>query len=234
MRPLYKNDIVRLAKDIKDIKDWSVYFLLYNNEVIYVGFSQTPYSRISTHVMNFNIDKYHILNFATREEAFKAERYYIETFKPIHNTAFNKDSVSREERIEMNTKFHETRQNMKVRRSRKTIQKLISDAEKEKLNTNAKSIKEGQKKEHIEQKLKEESNAKITAIEQEKRKADVFETSEKINIPINTYVKKNGVYYFNINSTILSVKIGTELIRFEGKTYCHPKKVFGKISELLS
>jgi hypothetical protein len=237
MRQLYKNDILRLAKDIKDVKSFSVYFLIYKDEVVYVGCSEIPYNRISTHIRNFNVDRYHILYFATKDEAFKTERYYIESFNPIQNGSYNDKRISKEEKMEINIEFHKIREQRKAKHIAKWAeteeQKAFKKSEKERRQKEAIEKKEAQKKAHKEQKIKEAAEAKIAIAERDKRQTEVFEVSKKVNIPTNTYVKKEDIYYFNIDNTIVSVKLGTESIMFQGKIYRHPQKVFGKISELL-
>ena len=102
MRLLFKNDIVRLAKDIKDVKMWSVYFLLHKEQIVYVGYSETPYVRICTHIKKFNVDQYHILNFATKDEAIEMEKTYIRSFKPLHNISENDQAILERKQLKEN------------------------------------------------------------------------------------------------------------------------------------
>jgi hypothetical protein len=89
MRPLYKNDIIRISKPITEIKQYSVYFLIHENDIIYVGYSIKPYNRISAHLADKKFDRYHILNFETQEDALATEQLYIKNFKPIYNINHN-------------------------------------------------------------------------------------------------------------------------------------------------
>ena len=222
MRQLYNNDIVRLAKDIKDIKNWSVYFLLYNGKVVYVGYSETPYSRIYIHIRNFNVDKYHILNFATKEEAAEMETHYIKSFKPIQNTIHN-DSCNKEERMLINKEFEDA----KIFKSKARIDKTkrIEDArnkEKARIAENKRIFNES-------------VEAKRKAAEQERHKKEmaVEETEININIPPNSYIKKGDIYYLKIETKIISSKIDADHILYKGKKYRKPSKVFGNINELI-
>jgi hypothetical protein len=90
MRHLYKNDIIRISKDINTIKCFGVYFLIHRNDIIYVGYSCSPLKRLLQH--KFNFDKYHILYFDNQSEAQKMEIEYIKTLKPIYNIAHNDEA----------------------------------------------------------------------------------------------------------------------------------------------
>lgn len=104
MRPLFKNDILRVSKDFNYIKCWGVYFLIDNNDVVYVGYSEQPLHRLFTHKNRFKIDRYHVIYFKTQNEALHMEKEYIRTFKPIYNLKDNIDSPIRLEKQQTSEK----------------------------------------------------------------------------------------------------------------------------------
>lgn len=93
MRNLFKSDIVRLQKQISEMKMYTVYFLLNENDIIYVGFSETPFTRISSHFNDKVFDGYFMLHFSDKEEAMLTETHYIKTFCPFYNKKDNPNSV---------------------------------------------------------------------------------------------------------------------------------------------
>lgn len=93
MRNLFKSDIVRLQKPISEIKYYSVYFLLHKDEIVYVGFSETPYNRISAHFQDKTFDAYFIIPFADKEEGLLTETHYIQTLCPFYNKKDNPSIV---------------------------------------------------------------------------------------------------------------------------------------------
>jgi predicted GIY-YIG superfamily endonuclease len=176
MRPLFKNDILRLSKNITEIKCWSVYFLIHNDEIIYVGCSEMPFSRMSVHIRNFNFEKYHVLNFKDKQDAIDTEKYYIKSFKPIYNYVHNEDHISRHEKIIKNKEF----------------------------------------------------------LEKKKNNDTLYITEDKVNILNNSYIRKNGKYYFKIKNIILIAKYEAKIYVYDAVNYAQPTNLFGNIDELIT
>ena len=241
MRHLFKNDILRLSKDIKDIKMWSVYFLINNNEIVYVGFSETPFSRLNQHLPKIEVDRYHIVYFSTMEEALKMEKHYIKAFKPFNNVVHN-DECNKEEvklkRLQNKSNYNE-RQKIKkqeLQNKRDAALRDYSVKERELIY-----IKNKEKEDiEIENKLKDirdmwserdKNNQKKIAKEIESKELSV--NSKNINIPNNTYVKKGDVFYLKIENNVVSSQMNDGFIIYERKRYNKPSKVFGSIKELI-
>jgi len=227
MRQLFKNDIIRLAKDIKDIKNWSVYFLLYKDEIVYVGCSETPYARMYSHTKKFHIDKYHFLNFSTKEEALEAETYYIKSFKPIQNTLHN-DELNKEERENRNKDFNDL---IELKRLETGIKKNKAIEE----NKIKAKLSEDQKLTDIKNMFEESEKEKVKKLAELKEmlQYEIYESNDIIKIPKNSYIKKQDVFYLRIEDVLIKSKIQSESIIYKNKKYNKPTKLFGNIKELI-
>ena len=215
MRPLFKNDIIRVAKDFNAIRCWGVYFLIYNDAVIYVGYSAQPLSRLFSHKNRFEIHKYHVLYFKTREEAIQMEKEYIRTFKPIYNIADNDESPTIIERRERNKIDSEK----KVR----LLAEKLKNIENEKLaKILAKDTYQANRLADKEAKEKALAMAEMQTI-----KANI-----NLNIPNDSYIKKTDIYYFRVSGDIFEIKKGNPYFFFKGRKYKYPDKVFGKLNDL--
>lgn len=170
MRELFKSDILRLAKPLEGLKEHTVYFLVNENEIVYVGYSNTPIRRIIDHISTKTFTHYHTLKFKTQEEALKTETEYINSFKPIYNRKDNPDII------------------------KKNI----------------------------------EYNNEITYID------SLHKSDLKINIPNNTYIKKqDGKYYFKIKDVIYTTYKVLPFYSLNGVNYKQPIDTYGEVKNLL-
>lgn len=85
MRKYYKNDIIRLSKDYNPENEYMVYFLIFNEEIVYVGKSLKVYTRIETHKLDKHFNKVFYLNQPNEKTALEQESYYIKKFNPLYN-----------------------------------------------------------------------------------------------------------------------------------------------------
>jgi len=92
MREYFKSDIVRLSKDIESIRECSVYFLINENEIIYIGFTTDLNFRLKTHSSNKIFDRFYNIKVDNVKDGLILEKYYIKKFKPAHNIVFNESS----------------------------------------------------------------------------------------------------------------------------------------------
>jgi len=84
-RLMSSNDIAGNSKPFraKD-KTSGVYFLLDEDEIVYVGRSSNCYDRIASHTKNKVFDSFYIYK-ASQEECLWLEPMYIMKFQPIYN-----------------------------------------------------------------------------------------------------------------------------------------------------
>ena len=95
MRKLYKNDIISRKKPYDIFKNPTVYFLIDNDVIVYVGFSNCINRRLSSHVNDKIFDSYFSIKFDTEKLALDNEKYYIEKFKPKYNNQHNSDFINK-------------------------------------------------------------------------------------------------------------------------------------------
>lgn len=67
-----------------------VYFLIHDNDVVYVGESLNVYSRINTHALDKDktFTHYYVI-FCPPEHRKELEKSYIKDFSPVYNVALN-------------------------------------------------------------------------------------------------------------------------------------------------
>jgi hypothetical protein len=93
MRPLYQNDILRLSKPTTKVFGDYVYFLIYDNEIVYVGKSNNPHTRMNLHINKFTFDRYYTIKCNNPQESEDLEKYYIKSIKPKYNITHNDDYI---------------------------------------------------------------------------------------------------------------------------------------------
>jgi hypothetical protein len=73
----------------REPEKYYIYFLLYNNEVVYVGKSVSVKARILAHLSDklFDSYKYFELDTLDHKEVLKIERYHIDKYKPVFNNS---------------------------------------------------------------------------------------------------------------------------------------------------
>jgi len=89
MRKLFANDIIKRAKPIT-LPCPSLYFLINEDTIVYVGISIKPHSRIEQHTDKV-FDKIFIYKCKSIEMSKTLETHYITTLKPKYNKAENED-----------------------------------------------------------------------------------------------------------------------------------------------
>ena len=65
-----------------------VYFLILNNEIVYVGMSEDCYRRVKSHTLkssNKKFDYANIIGLTSKEEALYVESFLIKTLTPFYN-----------------------------------------------------------------------------------------------------------------------------------------------------
>lgn len=83
---LKPKEILKLAKPWPENGRYSIYFLLLEKEIVYIGQSSRVLGRISKHKQSeMRFDSVAILWCDSKEDAAELERLYIEKFKPKHN-----------------------------------------------------------------------------------------------------------------------------------------------------
>lgn len=87
-KDLTAHQIKKFSKPLTDIT--GVYFLIDNDEIVYVGQSLNVYSRISAHKKDKDFDKVFVIK-CQKEELTEIERYYILLLRPKHNKTHNPD-----------------------------------------------------------------------------------------------------------------------------------------------
>lgn len=67
--------------------EWFIYFLIRDGEIIYVGKSENPISRVSQHMHSSirKFDSFHIIGVPEGEDVDDLERQYILNFRPSCN-----------------------------------------------------------------------------------------------------------------------------------------------------
>jgi hypothetical protein len=92
-----KDAILKKAVSVEGKINPSVYALIDGNEIVYVGKSTNPYSRIGTHLLDKKFDKFAILHgedFSIEDEEFNKlyqhfEELLIMKFKPKYNQSID-------------------------------------------------------------------------------------------------------------------------------------------------
>jgi len=88
---------------------WFVYFLIRDGEIIYVGKSENPISRVSQHIHTHirKFDSYHIIEVPEGEDVDDVERQYILNFRPVFNfmVEFPKSFVAIGETVEARIRY---------------------------------------------------------------------------------------------------------------------------------
>lgn len=89
---LEKEMIVRLSVKIKkEPIIQGIYFLLYNDEIVYIGQAIDILARIKMHRSNPRLKflKYFYIEYNSKEERTRLEKKYIENFCPKYNIEYN-------------------------------------------------------------------------------------------------------------------------------------------------
>ena len=78
--------IVEASKKYEDVikKSKFVYFLIYRNEIVYVGLSDTLQRRLHQHTKDKIFDKVHWIRVEAKDQKY-IEAYYIKTLNPKYN-----------------------------------------------------------------------------------------------------------------------------------------------------
>ena len=64
------------------------YFLLVEDELIYIGFSKSIYHRMMQHKRDYNFDKILLVEFTSERSARNTEKRMIKLFKPPYNKQY--------------------------------------------------------------------------------------------------------------------------------------------------
>lgn len=89
------NEIVEgkkpLPKPVKEFPYNGVYFLIKDNEVVYVGKSKDVHSRVMTHLVDKekDFDSYSYILLENAHDRDVTECFYIETLAPKYNNSFS-------------------------------------------------------------------------------------------------------------------------------------------------
>lgn len=171
MREYFKSDIVRLSKKVESIKECCVYFLINDNDIVYVGFTTDLNYRLKTHKVNKVFDKFYDIKVEDIKSGLMLEKYYIQKFKPAYNVVHNENCIRKK------TEPRKIKISPIINSTKSEVSKLIKDTNiiyRQSIN------------------LKEPEF--ITLLNAEK--IDI-----KFNLLKNTYCKKvlNGISYFVIN-----------------------------------
>lgn len=135
MREYFKSDIVRLSKTVESIKEFCVYFLIYENDIVYVGFSSDVQYRLRAHKSNKKFDRYYFIKVDDVKSGLELEKSYIQKFKPAYNLAYNDENMA------------------KNKTKRKELCKINSNT----IEDIKEIIKQENKKIHIKESVKDES-----------------------------------------------------------------------------
>lgn len=90
MRPYYKSDIVKSARPIEKYKPFVVYFLLKDDDIIYVGQSNSyNEQQMMTHSEDKDFNRFFTILCKSEEESLTLEKHYIKTLNPVLNRGYN-------------------------------------------------------------------------------------------------------------------------------------------------
>jgi len=89
MRQYYKSDIIKLAKPIENLNCFVVYFLLKEEEIVYVGQSKCLSVRLRNHAKDKDFNKYFSIPCNDEKDALQLEEHYIKTLNPVFNRVHN-------------------------------------------------------------------------------------------------------------------------------------------------
>jgi hypothetical protein len=93
MRKIYKSDILLNKKDLSLLSFPCVYFLIQDNQIVYIGYSNTFYLRISQHLVSEKVfDSYYFIKYDSKEEALLKEKEFIKEFNPFFNGQYSDKS----------------------------------------------------------------------------------------------------------------------------------------------
>lgn len=99
MREYYKNDILKLAKPYITESEYYVYFLIFDNEIVYVGYSANVDSRIAAHKRDKHFNKTFKIKQESDKEALTLEEHYIKKFNPLYNRSKAEHSTLYNDRV---------------------------------------------------------------------------------------------------------------------------------------
>lgn len=95
MKLLKSEDIIKNSSFFKNNPSAGVYFLLKDNEIVYVGTSDKDCTlRISIHKKDKDFDKYYILECKDKKKREFLESEYIFKFSPKYNRSISKNNTS--------------------------------------------------------------------------------------------------------------------------------------------
>jgi len=97
MREYYKSDIIRLSKQV-ELCVPVVYFLIHEDEIVYVGFTNNIHFRLAAHKADKMFDRFYTIEFETKEEGLLFEKQYIKKFKPLYNRMYNDEALMKREK----------------------------------------------------------------------------------------------------------------------------------------
>jgi predicted GIY-YIG superfamily endonuclease len=235
MRPLYENDILSRAKPIEDLKSYSVYFLITDNIIIYVGFSERPNIRIRTHLTKFTVHKYHIINFENRESALAAETHYIKTLKPYRNISHNEDNIKPRREANRPVEIVASKMPELIKVDPRIITKKVFDG----TGVNPFAPQPITK---IEPTISTPSadftheTIKVTPrniVMADQVIKDLILTDDKINLLNGNYIKKGSTTYLKIDNKLFKLPEGATLGRYKSVKYMIPKKLFGNLLDIM-
>lgn len=66
-----------------------IYFLIKNEEVVYVGQTSKGISKINQHLDNKDFDIVYVLRVEDKNELNKLKKFYVSKYKPIYNKKYN-------------------------------------------------------------------------------------------------------------------------------------------------
>lgn len=73
----------------RQLLDKFIYFLIKNEEVVYVGQTSKGVCILYQHLANKDFDKVYILWVRDKKEMNKLKKFYILKYKPIYNKKYN-------------------------------------------------------------------------------------------------------------------------------------------------
>lgn len=85
MEMLTKEEVIKNAVEFDMGKKYVVYFLVKGDEIVYVGKTEFIGSRITVHSTNKDFDRFHYIEFSSKEEMDDMELEYIVKFDPKYN-----------------------------------------------------------------------------------------------------------------------------------------------------
>lgn len=210
MRKYYKSDIIKNAKSFEIYQQFCIYFLLYNDEIVYVGYSKRVLSRLSFHVSDKHFNRVFVINQPDEKTALREEAKYIQEFNPVYNRINTSHKNKYMDVIDLFEKANNLEQKSTIKNKKNRFNS------NEKIISNNESLNGAQVIEQVRD--VEKNNCLI-------------ESKLKFNLINGMFIKKeiNGIvkYVVKLKDKIYESNADSGLIIHDGKEYDLEGKTFG-------